>query len=67
MGWVSWLWGDCDGDRTSYEGSVCPPATYSVPCALGNADIVVCSGCGKACNKCKCDPELGRPAKWWEC
>jgi hypothetical protein len=81
MAWWNALWGgDIDGidaridDQVARvrEGSKSGQAKVFIDREHGIASGI-CQGCGAqlSCtfggNRCKCDPELGRKPKWWEC
>ena len=60
MGLVSWFLG-------SNEDHYVRPLRQTGRCAMGPTEIVTCEGCGAGNGtRCKCDPDLGRKAKWWE-
>lgn len=31
-----------------------------------NATVIGCESCWRPSHRCKCDPELGRPRRWFE-
>ena len=33
---------------------------------IGDCGQWQCTGCQREYKRCNCDPDLGRPAKWWE-
>jgi bacterioferritin-associated ferredoxin len=41
--------------------------TMTVGGQCGGCGELIGSWLGKAYGRCKCDPDLGRKPKWWEC
>lgn len=65
MGLFDWLVSDS-------QGAVNPTRRTSNPIEVVEAggqhgeSIGICTGCDRRGKRCKCDPELGRPRRWWE-
>lgn len=64
MGLFDWLLTDeqrmDDARRRAKSGRV---ARVPVP---GQDPMTVCAVCQYVPESCRCDPELGRPRRWWE-
>lgn len=62
MGWFSSLFGS-DANISMYHKPHRDSRGLAPDC-----EMVSCLGCGAGNGTpCKCDPELGRKPKWWEC
>jgi len=69
--WTDWLDPNSGSEALKPQASPIPPGSdgrswWDKLAGIPVAVDVFCGGCGEASGRCRCDPKIGRPRRWFE-